>query len=103
MTEPTTRSRWGIDGPSIDEATAKALNATYVERDSHRSGRHDARHSAIGVAVRALIGYLRGDTVTETAAADEIPDEAMLAAIADHHRHRELIGAKLLLQDEAFV
>ena len=100
MTVTASRSRWGIDEPTIDDATAEALIAKYIEQDPNRSGRHNSRLPDFGVAVWALIGYLRGATIAETADAYGIPEEAMLAAVAYYQRHRDLIDAKLILLDE---
>ena len=100
MTETASRLRWGIDEPTIDDATADALIAKYIEQDPHRRSRHHARIADRGVAVWALIGYLRGATVSGTARDNELPEEAVLAAIAFYQRHRDLIDAKLLLMGE---
>lgn len=101
MTETVSRSRWGIEEPTIDPATADALIAQYVQ--PHRDGERHLAYSTEGaVQVWALIGYLRGATVAETAAAYDISEAAMLAAIAYYQRHRELIDAQLLLMDESW-
>jgi len=49
-----------------------------------------------------LICFLRGATVAESAAAHDIPEESMRAAIAYYQRLRDLIDAKLLLMDESW-
>lgn len=101
MTDTISRSRWGINEPRIDEATADALIAAHIK--PHPDGdRHLAYVREGGVQVWALIGYLRGATRTETAAAYDISEAAMLAAIAYYQRHRDLIDAQLLLMDESW-
>jgi hypothetical protein len=81
---------------------ADELVAKHVEPDRKRSGRHNARLVG-GPAVWAIIGYLRGADVAETARAYAVPEEAVRAAIAYYQRHREYIDAKLLLNDESFA
>jgi uncharacterized protein (DUF433 family) len=82
MAETASRPRWRIDAPAVDEATAEAPIAKHIEPNPHRRGRHHARIAGRGVAVWALIGYLRDATVAETARDYELPEEAVLAAIA---------------------
>jgi uncharacterized protein (DUF433 family) len=54
-----------------------------------------------GVDVWAIIGYLRGFSIDETAADYEIPREAVEAALAYYDRHKALIDARLRVNDAA--
>jgi uncharacterized protein (DUF433 family) len=49
-----------------------------------------------------VISYLKGAEIPEVAAAYDVPEEAIVAAIAYYRRHRALIDARLLLQHERF-
>ena len=85
--------------PDVEEPTLDGL----IEQDPHRSGRHNARLVGYGTHVWAVIAYLQGadwDTA-RTAAAYDIPEEAVQAAIRYYERHRALIDAHLLLMDES--
>ena len=87
-------------------AEAEALIARYIQKDRNRPGRDRARVVVgnDGVPVWALIGHLRGrGGIAQVARDYALPEEAVKAAIAYYHRNRELIDARLLLNDEAFV
>ena len=85
--------------------TADALIAEYIELNPDRPGLDHARLKEFGVAVWALIGYLRGadDDIDGVAADYEVPREAVLAAIAYYERHRALLDHRIAVNNgEAF-
>ena len=74
-----------------------ALIACYIEENPRLPGPAEARLRRYGTSVWALISYLHdaveGDIAT--AAADyEIPVDAVRAALAYYHRHRDPIDAR---------
>ena len=81
------------------------LIARHIEPNPHRSGPHEARLKEYGVSVWALVGYWKGTNgdVAEVAEAYDVPSEAVEAALAHYRRYKELIDARLLLNEAAFV
>lgn len=71
--------------------------AEYIELNPHRPGLDEARLKESGVPVWALIGYLPavGSAVSRVAADYDLPVEAVEAAIAYYHRHREIVDARI--------
>jgi uncharacterized protein (DUF433 family) len=55
-----------------------------------------------GIEVWAIIGYLRGFDIDQTATDYDVPREAVEAALAYYERHRKVIDARLELNDAAF-
>jgi hypothetical protein len=92
-----------IAAPELSEAEAGRLIATYIRQDPVRPGRHEAlvEAGAASVPVWRLIRYAGAAGSAEVARLYNLPDEAMAAALAYYRRHRELLDAKLLLEDEA--
>ncbi len=54
-----------------------------------------ARLAGSGVPVWAIIGYLRGYDIDQTAADYEVPRAAVEAALAYYHAHRPVIDDRL--------
>ena len=103
MTETTARPALDL-ALSIDEQTAEALIARFIQQDPNRYGRHQASVDGGegGPQVWIIINYLRaGYDVAHVADAYDLSDEAVRAAVAYYERHRELIDAKILLYHEA--
>lgn len=99
-----TKIRNVVEGLEISDAEADALIARYIQRDPNRLGRDLARTGTEQgtVAVWVVISYLKGAEIPEVATAYDVPEEAIVAAIAYYRRHRALIDARLLLQHERF-
>jgi uncharacterized protein (DUF433 family) len=73
----------------------------YIELNPQRPGLDEAWLKDYGVAVWALIGYLHaadGD-VARVAAAYDVPQEAVEAAIAYYDQHRALIDTRIAAND----
>lgn len=88
----------------IDQQTADALFARYIQQDPHHHGRHEAWVEAdgAGVQVWVIVACLHGGYDLAQAADDySLPQEAVTASIAYDERHRDLIDAKLLLANAA--
>lgn len=62
-----------------------------------------ARLAGSGVPVWAIIGYLRGYDIDQTAADYEVPRAAVEAALAYYAQHQATIDAWLTLNDAAFT
>jgi hypothetical protein len=99
-----TKIRNVLDELKISAADADALIEKYIQRDTARPGRDRARTGTEEgtVAVWIVVSYLKGADIAEVARAYDVPEEAIVAAIAYYRRHRDLIDARLLLQNEAF-
>ena len=82
--------------PTMNE---QELIARHIEPDSCRSAPHEARLVEHGVSVWALVAYLdvvNGD-VRQVAEDYDVPVEAVQAALAYYHRHKDLIDARIAL------
>ena len=82
--------------PAVDE---QELIARHIEPNSCRSAPHEARLVEHGVAVWALVAYLdvvSGD-VRQVAEDYDVPVEAVQAALAYYHRHKDLIDARIAI------
>jgi uncharacterized protein (DUF433 family) len=89
---------------NIDEQTADALIARYIEQDPNHPGRHEAWIVTDDPSppVWYIVAYLQGDyDVAQFADDYGLPDEALTAAIAYYQRHRDLLDAKHLLEYES--
>ena len=66
-------------------------------------GRDRARLAEYGTPIWALIAYLQGPNggIAETAAAYQIPEIAVHAALRYYERNREFIDARILLNSAA--
>jgi uncharacterized protein (DUF433 family) len=74
--------------------TADMLIRQYIEADPARPGKAEARLVDSCVPVWALIGHYQGDA--ERVARDYgVPLDAVKAALAFYHRHREIIDDRL--------
>jgi len=72
------------------------LVAAYIEQDSARPGKDEARLKTYGVSVWAIIGYWKGaGDLAETAAGYDVPIEAVEAALVYDDRNRGIIDARL--------
>ncbi len=83
------------------EASPLSAEDALIERFIEPDLRHpmDTRISEFGVPVWALIGYLRvvdGD-LAEVATAYDVPEDAVLAALAYYKRNPALIDAQLAI------
>ena len=80
------------------------LIARYIKPHPSDRGRAYAWFPAYGHSVAAIVRALRsrGGDVNETAADWEMPEEAVRAAIAFYRRHRALIDARILIEDDRF-
>ena len=70
----------------------------YIEENPRRRGPADARLKDEGTAVWALVSHLQavaGGNLEATAEAYGITAEAMQAALAYYHQHREPIDARI--------
>jgi uncharacterized protein (DUF433 family) len=81
--------------------TRDDLIARYIVRDRHTTP-DQAWLADSGVQVWAIIGYLRGYDIDQTAADYDVPREAVEAALAYYDRHRTVIDAFLTLNDAGF-
>jgi len=81
-----------------------ALIARHVLPHPHEPGRANAYLAPGGPSVAAVIRSLRADggKIGATASSWQITDEAVRAAIAYYRRHRAVIDARLLLEDDAW-
>jgi hypothetical protein len=88
----------------ISAEEADTLIARYIRRDPARHGRDRARTGTNEgtVAVWMVISDLNAAGIAEVADAYDVPEEAIVAAIASYRRHRDPIDARLLLQNQAF-
>jgi hypothetical protein len=88
-----------------DERTGNELIARYIRAGANGGGRHDARVKAglSGAPVWALIGDLRGGGgIPGTAQGYNLPEEAVVAAVAFYAKHRPYIDAWLLINEDYF-
>jgi uncharacterized protein (DUF433 family) len=85
------------------QQTDEALIVRYVDPDPRGRGPAEARLAEYGIAIWALVAYLRACNwdVDEVARDYEIPREAVEAAAAYYRRHQSLIDARLLLNESA--
>jgi uncharacterized protein (DUF433 family) len=99
-----TKIRNALEDLEISEQDAEELIAHYIRKDPNRHGRDRARTGTDEgtVSVWIVISYLKGADIAEVAHAYDVPEDAIIAAIAYYRRHRELIDARLLLQNESF-
>lgn len=76
-----------------------ALIARYIAPRPHDDGRANAYLPEFGFRVATLIGYLQSieNDVRETARSYQLPEDAMLAAIAFYRQNRAVIDARILL------
>lgn len=100
-----TQVRNTLEELEISETQADALIAQQIQRDAAHHGRDRAlTGSGTGlVPVWQVIAYLQAADLPTVAAAYDLSDEAVHAAIAYYRRHRALIDARILLQNEQFV
>jgi uncharacterized protein (DUF433 family) len=85
--------------------TDDELIARYISIYPHRPYAEEARIAEFGVPVWALIGALPqvNHDLDELARAYDIPRQAVDAAIAWYQRHRDLIDARLLLNNSPVI
>jgi uncharacterized protein (DUF433 family) len=86
------------------DAEADALIAQYVEVNPRWPALEDAQVVGAGVSVWALIAHYRavGADKARVAAAYDLPEQAVEAAVQYYQRHRALIDARLALNAAAF-
>lgn len=99
-----TKVRNALDDLELSDSQAEALIAKYIRQDPNRSGRDRAQTGTEDgtVSVWIVVSYLKAADVSEVAHAYDVPEDAIIAAIAYYRRHRDLIDARILLQNEAF-
>ncbi|HEY7036973.1 MAG TPA: DUF433 domain-containing protein [Thermomicrobiales bacterium] len=92
-------TRFARQGADIDDVELDAL----VVQDPHRSGRDNARLRDHGTQVWVIIDYLQGrNWDIETTKSDwDLSDADIRAAIRYYERHRDLIEARILLENES--
>ena len=91
-----------MEAPTIMDAAD--LITQYIELNPHRPGLDEAWIKDYGIPVWSLIEYVHaahGD-IARTAAAYEIPQEAVEAAVAYYEQHRILIDARISANDPDF-
>ena len=95
------QSRESLCDRAGDTAADEALIRRYVERDPLDLGPADAQIVGHGVAVWALLTYLRGvdDDVTRTAIDYGLTVDAVEAAIRYYCRHQGVIDARIRLNE----
>ena len=76
---------------------ADQLVATYITQDPQRPGIYNAVVHPEGVPVWALAAHLRAldEDVAQVAAEYQLPQEAVEAALAYYHQHRDAIDARI--------
>jgi hypothetical protein len=100
-----TKVRNVLDDLEISEDEADALIAQYIRGDPARHGRDRARTGSEEwtTPVWQVIAYLQAANIPTVAYEYDVSEEAVRAAIAYYRRHRALIDARILLQNEQFV
>jgi uncharacterized protein (DUF433 family) len=100
-----TKVRNILNDLEISEADADALIAQYIRRDPARHGRDRVRTGteAWTIPVWQVIAYLEAADISTVASEYDVSEEAVKAAIAYYRRHRALIDARILLQNEQFI
>ena len=101
MTETTSQLDQRADD-ATDESDDELI-AKYIVRNPHGYG-PDRAKTVYGVSVYVIIAYLRGEgvTVADVAAAYELPEVAIRAALAYYRQNQALIDARILINDAAF-
>jgi hypothetical protein len=99
-----TKVRNVLDDLELSEEEADALIAKQIQCDTAHHGRDRALTGAGNglVPVWQVIAYLQAADLPTVASAYDLSEEAVRAAIAYYRRHRALIDARILLQNEAF-
>lgn len=97
----TTRRSLLEPPPATSGASDDDLIAAYIVENPRHEG-PDRAETIWGVPVWILVGHMRGESPAETAAAYELPMIAVEAALAYYRRRRELIDARLLINDAGF-
>ncbi len=84
---------------------ARELIDRWIEPGPSSLGPQDARLVGYGLSVWSLIAYLRvvHGEVRRAAEDYDIPEDAILAALAYYDEHRYLIDARIALNDAAFA
>ncbi|MGH2557955.1 MAG: hypothetical protein ACRDJH_02745 [Thermomicrobiales bacterium] len=90
-----------LDTPISDDR-ADALIARHILQDRWHPGRHEAQveSSSSRPKVWAMVRYLQAADVEEVAKTYGLSPEAIEATVAYYQRHRDLIDAAILLDDE---
>ncbi len=93
----------GARRPVVD-AEGDALIAQYIEVNPRWPALEDAQVIGAGVSVWALIAHFHavGGDKAKVAAAYDLPEQAVEAALRYYERHRTLIDARLALNAAAF-
>lgn len=90
--------------PNARPATDDELIERYIELNPNRPGRDRASIKRYGVEVWALIGYYQGEAgadIKRIAKDYDIPVDAVRAALAYYAREKDLIDARLKLNQTA--
>ena len=93
----------GARRPAVG-AKATALIAQFIEVNPRWPAPEDAQVIGAGVSVWALIAHYHavGGDKAKVAAAYDLPEQAVEAAVQYYERHRALIDARLALNAAAF-
>jgi len=77
----------------------------YIEPDPHRPGPGEARLKTYGVPIWALIGHMNAvqGRIAQAAQDYDLPEEAIMAALAHYRDHRAAIDARLEANAASFV
>ncbi len=80
------------------------LIAEYIEPNPYKSGRDQVRIVGAGVSVWAFIANLHAinDDLTQGAKDYELPREAAEAAVHYYRRYKDLIDARIAVNEAAF-
>lgn len=101
----TSATRSGLLNTPIPDDRAEHLIAQHIYQDPRHPGRHEAQIETASSRPRiwALIRYLQAADAAEVAAAYDLSPEEIEAVVAYYQRHRGLIDAKVLLEDEEWA
>ena len=82
-----------------------ALISRYIVTDRNGRGPDEASLARYGVSVWALVAYLTANKLdpAQVAADYDLPEDAVEAALAYYRCHKEIIDARILLNQIAFT
>jgi hypothetical protein len=90
---------------AIPDDRADALIAQHIYQDPRHPGQHEAQIATPSSRpkVWAVIRYLQAADTAEVAATYDLSPAAIEAVVAYYRRHRDLIDAKILLENEEWA
>jgi len=100
-----TKVRNDLDDLELSEEESGVLIEEQIRPDTAHRGRDRALTGAGNglVPVWQVIAYLQTADIPTVAAAYDLSEKAVRAAVAYYRRHRALIDARILSQNEQFV